>query len=121
MANLKPFLIVQFFNSCCSVASPSYASICHNFCFTKLLTLILISFFSGIWLSYHRKMNDKVFMIKPYFRSVTHFPITWSLLKYIRHHSCIIILNGDIETNSGPKHSFTNEGLKICHCNLNSL
>ena len=47
-----------FFNSstCCSVVGPSYASICHNFCFTKLLTLILISFFSGILLSYHKKL-----------------------------------------------------------------
>ena len=36
------------------------------------------------------------------------------LLKYI-------ILSGDIETNAGPKHSFSSQGLKICHWNLNSL
>ena len=33
----------------------------------------------------------------------------------------IIILSGDIETNPGPKHSFSRPGLKICHWNLNSL
>ena len=32
-----------------------YTSRCHNFCFTKLLTLILINFFSGIFLFYHKK------------------------------------------------------------------
>ena len=32
-----------------------YTSRCHNFCFTKLLTLILINFFSGILLFYHKK------------------------------------------------------------------
>ena len=36
-----------FFNSstCCSVAALSYAFICHNFRFTKLLPLISITFF----------------------------------------------------------------------------
>ena len=48
----------------CSVVAPSYASICHNFCFTKLHALILFSFFaSGILLSDHKKTNDKVSMI----------------------------------------------------------
>ena len=60
-------------------------------------------------------------MIKPYIRSVTYFLITWSLLKYIWYDSWIIILSGDIETNPGPKHSFSSQGLKICHWNLNSL
>ena len=112
-----------FFNSstCCSVAAPSYAFICHNVCLTKLLTLILITLFSGILLSYHKKINDNVFMIKPYIRSVTYFLITWSLLKYIWYDSRIIILSGDIETNPGPKHSFSSQGLKIYHWNLNSL
>ena len=112
-----------FFKSstCCSVAAPSYASICHNFCFTKLLALILFSFFSGILLSYHKRINDKVFMIKLYIRSITCFLIIWSLLEYIWHDSHIIILSGDIETNPGPKHSFANEGLKICCWKLNSL
>ena len=97
-----------FFNSssCCSAAL-SYASISHNFCFTKLFTLVLITFFSGILLSYHKKINDNVFMIKPYIRSITYFLITWSLLKYIWYDSRIIILSGDIETNPGPKHSFS--------------
>ena len=47
-----------FLNSstCCSVAAPSYISISHNFCFTKLFTLILIRFFSEILLSYHKKL-----------------------------------------------------------------
>ena len=112
-----------FFNNstCCSVAVSSYTFICHNFCFTKLLTLILISFFSGILLSYHKKINDNIFMIKPFTRSVAYFLITWSLLKYIWHDSRIIIFSGDIETNPGPKHSFSSHGLKICHWNLNSL
>ena len=106
-----------FFNSstCYSVAAPSYASLCHNFSFTKLLSLILITFFSEILLSYHKKVNDNVFMIKPYIRSVTYFLITWSLLKYIWNHSRIIILSGDIETNLGPKHSFSSQNLKICY------
>ena len=42
----------NFFNSSiCAVVAPSYTSICHNFCFTKLLTLSLISFFSEVLLS----------------------------------------------------------------------
>ena len=47
--------------------------------------------------------------------------IIWSLLKYIWHDSRIIILSGDIETSPGLKHSFSSQGLKICHWNLNSL
>ena len=37
------------------------------------------------------------------------------------HDSRIIILSSDIETNPGPKHSFSSQGLNICHWNLNSL
>ena len=98
-----------FFNSstCCSVAAPSYASICNTFCFTNLRNLILISFFSGILLSYHKKINGNVFMIKPYIRSVTYFLITWSLLNYIWYYSWIIIFSGNIKTNPGPKNSFS--------------
>ena len=46
-----------FFNisACCLVAATSDASISHNFCFTKLLALILNTFFSRISLSYHKK------------------------------------------------------------------
>ena len=44
-----------------------------------------------------------------------------SLLKYIWHDSRIVILRGDIETNPGPKHSFSSQSLKICHWNFNSL
>ena len=54
-------------------------------------------------------------MIKPCIRTVTFFLITWSLLKYIWYDSQVIILSGDIEKNSGPKHSFSSQGLKICH------
>ena len=43
------------------------------------------------------------------------------MLKYIWYDSRIIILSGDIETNPGPKHSFSSQGLKICHWNLNGL
>ena len=43
------------------------------------------------------------------------------MLKYIWYDSRIIILSGDIETNPGPKHFFSSQGLKICHWNLNSL
>ena len=32
-----------------------------------------------------------------------------------------MILSGNIGTNPGPKHSFSTQGLKICHWNLNSL
>ena len=112
-----------FFNSstCCSVAAPSYASISNNFCFTRLPTLIFITFFAENELSYHKKINDNVFMIKPYIRCVTYFLITWSLLKYIGYDSRIIILSDDIEKNPGPKHSFSNQVFKICHWNLNSL
>ena len=111
-----------FFNSstCYSVAAPSYASISHNFCFTKLLTLIMITFFF-FFLSYHKKINDNVFMIKPYITSATYFLITWSLLKYILYDSRIIIISGDIETNPDPKHSFSSQARKICHWNSNSL
>ena len=96
-----------FFNSstCFSEIGPSYASIYHN-CFTKFLTLILISFSPGILLSYHKKINDNALMIKSCIRSTTYFLITWSLLKYVWHDSRIIILCGDIERNPGPKHSF---------------
>ena len=60
-------------------------------------------------------------MVKSYIRSVAYFLSTWSFLKYIWHDSRIILLSGDIETNPGPKHSFSTQGLKICHWNLNSL
>ena len=60
-------------------------------------------------------------MIKPYIRSVTYFLTTWSLLKYMWHDSRIILLSGYIERNPGPKYSFSSQGLKICHWNLNSL
>ena len=66
-------------------------------------------------------MKDNFFMIKPYIRSVTYFLITQSFLKYIWYDSWIVILSGDIETNPGPKYFFSSQGLKICHCNLNSL
>ena len=39
---------------------------------------------------------------------------------YLKHGICVnihvsgIILSGDIETNLGPKHSFSSQGLKIC-------
>ena len=108
-------------SSCCSVAAMSYASISYNFCFTKLLTLVLITFFSGILLSYHKKINDNVLKIKPYTRSIAYCLITWHLLKYIWYDSRITILSGDIKTNPGPKHFFSSQGLKICLWNLNSL
>ena len=80
------------------------------------------SYFTEIFLSYHEKVKGiNVFMIKPYIRSVTNFLITWSLLEYIWDDSQIIILSGDIETNPGPKQSFSSQGLKICHKNLNRL
>ena len=37
------------------------------------------------------------------------------------YDSRIIILSGDTETNPGTKHSFSSQGLNICHWNLNSL
>ena len=39
-------------------------------------------------------------------------------MEYIWHASEIIILNGDIGTNSGPKHSFSSQGLTICDLSL---
>ena len=59
-------------------------------------------------------------MIKSYIRIVTYL-ITWNLLEYVWHASRIIILSIDIETNTGPQHSFSNQGLTICHWNFNSL
>ena len=49
------------------------------------------------------------------------FSITWSLLKYIWYDSPIIILSVDIETNPGPKHSFSSQDVSTCHSNLHSL
>ena len=43
------------------------------------------------------------------------------MLEYIWYDSWITILIGDTETNPGPKHSFSSQGRKICHWNLNSL
>ena len=105
-----------FFNSstCFSVIALSYALICHNFCFAKLLALILISFFWGILLSYYKRNNDNALMIKSYIRSVTYFLVIWSLLKCIWLDCWIIILSGDIKINPGPKHSFSSQGLQIC-------
>ena len=60
-------------------------------------------------------------MIKSYIRCVTYLLIRWNLLEYIWHASRIIILSGDIESNARPKHSFSSQGLTICHWNLNSL
>ena len=60
-------------------------------------------------------------MIKQYIRSATYVLIIWSLLQYIWYDSRIIILSGDIETNPGPKNSFSNQSLGINHWNVNSL
>ena len=43
------------------------------------------------------------------------------MLEYIWDDSQIIILSGDIETNPGPKHSFSSQVLTICQWNLNRL
>ena len=77
--------------------------------------------FSEILISYHKKINDHVLMIKSYIRSIAYFLITGSLLKYIRHDSRILILIGNIETNPGSKHFFSRKGTKIWHWNLNRL
>ena len=84
---------------CCSVAAPSCAYICRNFCFTKLLALILISSFTGILLSYRKKIVARVYL--------TCFSHCYT--------------QSDIETNLGPKHCFSSQDLKIYHLNLNSL
>ena len=60
-------------------------------------------------------------MIKSYIRSVTYVLITWNLREYTWHVSGIIIVSSGIETNSGPKHSFSSQDLKIYHWNLSSL
>ena len=60
-------------------------------------------------------------MIKPYIRSVRYLLVTWNFVEYIWDDSRIIIHSGDIETNPGPKHSFSSQSLKICHWNLSSL
>ena len=31
---------------------------------------------------------------------------------------CIFIVSGDIETNPGPKHSFSSQDLQICHLSI---
>ena len=54
-------------------------------------------------------------MINSYIRSVTCLIIIWIFPAYIWHASRIIILSGEIETNSGGKHSFSSQGLKIGH------
>ena len=61
-----------FFNSsiCCSVIALLYASICHNFCFTKLLALIFISFLFWNFALFSLKDSDNVLMMKSYIRSV---------------------------------------------------
>ena len=82
-----------------------------------VITSVLLNYL----LLFHFIFFCNVFMIKPYIRSITYFLITWSLLKYVWHDSWIIILSGDIETNPGPKHSFSSQRLKDCHWNLNSL
>ena len=84
---------------CCSLAAPSFAYICRNFCFTKLLTLILISSFTGILLSYRKKIVARVYL--------TCFSDYYT--------------QSDIETNLGPKHCFSSQDIKIYHLNLNSL
>ena len=88
-----------FFNSstCYSVAASLYSFKYQNFCFTKLLTLILNTFFSGILLCYPENTNANVFMIKSNIRIVSYFLIASSFLKYIWCDSRIIILCGDIE------------------------
>ena len=93
-----------------------------------LLNYLLLScfqFFLGFGFffnfAYLKKISDNVLMIKSYIRSVTYLLITWNLFEQIWHASHIIIHRGDIETNPGPKHSFSSQDLIICHLNLNSL
>ena len=63
-----------FFNGliCCSAAASLHPPICHKFCFTKLFTPILISFFPGTLLSQHKKISSNVLMVKSQIRSVTY-------------------------------------------------
>ena len=63
-------------------------------------------------------------MIKFYIRSVTYLLttcFTWNFLEYLWRAFRIIILSDDIETNLGPKHSFSSQGLTICRWNLSRL
>ena len=60
-------------------------------------------------------------MIKSFIRSATYLLITLTLLKCISRISRISIRSGDTETNPGPRHSFSSQGLKICHWNLKSI
>lgn len=95
----------SFFNSSirCSIVGQSYASICHRFCFTKLLSLILVSLFSGILLSYYKNISNNVLMIKSHIKSVTYLRNTWNFLEYIWL----------VSRNPRPKLSFSSRALKI--------
>ena len=53
-------------------------------------------------------------MIRSYIRIVTYL-ITWNLLEFVWHASQITILSIDIETNTGPQHSFSKQGLSIAY------
>ena len=50
--------VVDILSICFSLVTSPYALICHNFYFTKLLTLILTSFFSEILISYLKKISE---------------------------------------------------------------
>ena len=54
-------------------------------------------------------------MIRLYITRVTHLFMTWNLLEYIWLVSWIIKLKSDVETNPGPKYSFSSQGFKIFH------
>lgn len=93
---------------CCSVAALSYACIRHNYCFTKLLSLILISIFSGVVLSYLKKLEaSHIYLLHGIFLNI--------------FASQIIVFSDDIKLNPGPKHSFSSQFPTIFQWNLNSL
>ena len=99
--------ISSLFNSsiCFSIVAPSYAFICRKFCFTKWLSLVLTSFFAGIFFSYNKKKLGKICSWLNHILEV----VTWNLLEYI----CVSVIkpSGYIETNLVPKHSFSSQEL----------
>ena len=75
----------------------------HPYVVTSVLLHYLILFgfiFSGILLSYHKKYNVNVLVIKSFIRSATYLLITLNLLKYICRISRISIRSGDTEKRS---------------------
>ena len=67
-----------------------------------------------------KNVKVKVKKIQILSNKAVHSVVVILLIHHIWLHGLMIIISGDIELNSGPKHK-QDQSISICHGNLNSI